>query len=84
MFALTLERRYPPLGHNTAITTTNTPRPSNEWGLDGSASGERGKIYPNNHMHTIVEGRNLCSLSVCSVILNPPSTSWTCCKVFIY
>ena len=39
-------------------------------GLDGSASGERGKIYPSNH--TIVEGRNLLfMLSVFSVILNP-------------
>ena len=49
-------------------------------GLDGSASGERGKIYPSNH--TIVEGRNLLfMLSVFSVILNPPPASWTCCKV---
>ena len=52
-------------------------------GLDGRASGgEKRKVYPNNP--TFVEGRNLSfMLSVCSVILNPSSASWTGCKVFI-
>ena len=51
-------------------------------GLDGRASGEKRKVYPHNP--TFVEGRNLSfMLSVYSVILNPSSASWTCCKVFI-